>query len=155
MEPITIRSAIASDAEFIRRHYHEVEENGAPSWRSDDNNPYTDRWIDDVISTNRPDQAILVAADTEGRPLGYCWVLSLLDFDTIIPRGHIAGVAVSESARGRGIGELLVTAAENWCRSLDLPEVSLHCYMANKGAHRLYARLGYQDEWIRMRKGLI
>lgn len=154
MESITIRPAQPGDAAFIRQQYHDVEANGAPPWRDDDNSPYTDQWIDDVIANNPADQAVLVATTPAGEQLGYVWVLSLLDFDTIVPRGHIAGVGVSEAARGKGVGGLLVAAAEAWCIEKSLPEVSLHCYLGNTGAYRLYQRLGYQDEWIRMRKGL-
>ncbi|HYJ12512.1 MAG TPA: GNAT family N-acetyltransferase [Thermomicrobiales bacterium] len=154
MESITIRPARAGDATFIRHLYHDVEANGAPAWRNDDNSPYTDQWIDHVIANNPVDQALLVAITSEGEPLGYVWVLSLLDFDTVVPRGHIAGVGVSQAARGKGVGGVLVAAAEAWCIELGLPEVSLHCYLGNTGAYRLYQRLGYQDEWIRMRKAL-
>lgn len=149
----TIRHAIATDADVIRRLYHEVESNGSPVWRTDENSPYTDRWIEDVIDGSANDQAILVATIDE-QPVGYVWVLALVDFDTIDPRGHIAGVGVDDSARGQGLGGHLVAAAEDWCRTRGLPEVSLHCYMGNTGAHRLYERLGYADEWIRMRKAL-
>jgi ribosomal protein S18 acetylase RimI-like enzyme len=154
VEPVTIRPALAEDATFIRQQYHDVEANGAPSWRDHDNSPYTDQWIDDVIANDPTDQAVLVATTGDGEQLGYVWVLSLLDFDTVVPRGHIAGVGVSEAARGQGVGGLLVAAAEAWCIEQGLPEVSLHCYLGNTGAYRLYQRLGYQDEWIRMRKGL-
>jgi len=154
VQSITIRPAVASDADVIRHLYHQVEANGAPEWRDDDNSPYTDRWIEDVITNNPVDQAVLVADTGDGTPIGYVWVLSLVAFDAIIPRGHIAGVGVAESVRGRGVGGLLIAAAEAWCIELGLPEVSLHCYMDNTGAHRLYERLGYQDEWLRMRKAL-
>lgn len=153
MVETTIRPAIATDTDFIRQLYHEVESNGSPEWRTDENSPYTDRWIDDVIERSPDDQAIFVATIDE-RPVGYVWVLALVDFDTIEPRGHIAGVGVDDSARGQGLGGQLVAAAEDWCRVRGLPEVSLHGYMGNTGAHRLYERLGFQDEWIRMRKGL-
>lgn len=154
MDSIIIRPVVASDAGFIRQLYHEVESNGSPAWRTDDNSPYTDRWIEDVIERQPPDQAIFVAANEDGLTLGYVWVLALVDFDTIDPRGHIAGVGVADAARGQGVGGQLVAAAEDWCRAQGLPEVSLHCYMGNTGAHRLYERLGFQDEWIRMRKAL-
>ena len=86
--------------------------------------------------------------------LGYTWVLSLLEFDTIVPHGHIAGVGVAEEAQGSGVGSRLVEAAEGWCREKGLSEVTLHCYIGNRGAHRLYQRLGFENEWYHMRKGL-
>lgn len=154
MTGIDIRPAEASDIEFIREQYVFVEENGAPHWRHDGPSPYTDAWIEHVVDERPADQAIFVATDRDGTRLGYTWVLSLLEFDTVIPHGHIAGVGVAEVARGRGVGSLLVSAAEDWCRDRQLTEVTLHCYIANEGAHRLYERLGFEDEWHHMRKGL-
>ena len=154
MSAVSIRPADASDIAFIREQYVHVEENGAPTWRHEGPSPYTDTWIEHVIDIAPDDQAIFVAVDDAGTRLGYTWVLSLLEFDTVIPHGHIAGVGVADAARGRGVGSLLVSAAEDWCRSKGLPEVTLHCYVANEGAHRLYGRLGFEDEWYHMRKGL-
>ena len=125
----------------------------APRWRHDGPNPYTDAWIENVIApAGRPGD--LRRHGRGWHPPRLTWVLSLLEFDTVIPRGHIAGVGVAEAARGSGVGSLLVAAAEAWCRDRGLPEVTLHCYLGNEGAHRLYQRLGYEDEWYRMRKGL-
>ncbi len=154
MTGITIRPAGASDIEFIREQYVFVEENGAPHWRHDGPSPYTDSWIEHVIEHVPGDQAIFVATEQDGTRLGYTWVLSLLDFDAVVPHGHIAGVGVAQIARGRGVGSLLIAAAEAWCRDRELTEVTLHCYIANEGAHRLYERLGFEDEWYHMRKGL-
>lgn len=154
MPTLTIRPATADDIDFIRELYVDVEENGAPHWRHDGPSPYTDSWIEQVIDQKPDDQAILVAVDSTGSRLGYTWVLSLLEFDTVIPHGHIAGVGVAASARSQGVGAALVAAGECWCRSKGLGEVTLHCYIGNEGAHRLYQRLGFENEWYHMRKGL-
>lgn len=154
MQQITIRPALVSDREFIHEQYEQVESNGAPQWRTAENSPYTDAWIDHVLTTQPEDQAILVAVDNTGRRMGYVWVLELLEFDAVVPHGHIAGVSVADHAQGRGIGSQLVDAAEAWCRERKLDEVTLHCYLGNRGAHRLYERLGFEDEWFHMRKGL-
>jgi ribosomal protein S18 acetylase RimI-like enzyme len=154
MPTITTRPANVSDIPFIREQYIHVEENGAPAWRQSGPSPYTDTWIEHVIEREPTDQAIFVAVDETGARLGYTWVLSLVDFDAVIPHGHIAGVGVSAEARGRGVGSILVAAAEEWCRNSGLGEVTLNCYVANEGAHRLYQRLGFENEWYHMRKGL-
>ncbi len=154
MPEIIIRPAEESDIAFIRELYVHVEENGAPAWRHDGPSPYTDAWIEHVIHNAPDDQAILVATDETGARLGYTWVLSLLEFDTVVPHGHIAGVGVADEARGSGVGSRLVEAAEGWCREQGLSEVTLHCYIGNRGAHRLYQRLGFENEWYHMRKGL-
>ncbi len=154
MPAFVIRPAIAADIPFIREQYVHVEATGAPPWRQGAPSPYTDAWIEDVIHSAPPGQAIFVAAGDSGARLGYTWVLALTDFDAIEPHGHIAGVAVASEAAGRGVGRALIAAAEGWCRDQQLAEVTLHCYLGNERAHRLYQHLGFEDEWRHMRKAL-
>jgi len=58
---------------------------------------------------------------------------------------YVSGVAVHPEHRGRGIGTLLMTAADERARALGLPRVSLICFERNEGAMRLYRRLGYRE----------
>ncbi len=154
MPTIDIRPASAADIPFIREQYVHVEETGAPPWRQGAPSPYTNAWIEDVIHNGPPGQAIFVAVDGSGVRLGYTWVLVLTEFDAIEPHGHVAGVAVAAEAAGRGVGRALIAAAEDWCREQGLSEVTLHCYLGNERAHRLYQHLGFEDEWHHMRKAL-
>jgi dTDP-4-amino-4,6-dideoxy-D-galactose acyltransferase len=151
---ISIRPACPADRDFILEIYERVEGTGAPSWREDEPSPYSVDWVDLNLTQSPDDQAILIAEDTDGTLLGYTWVLVLKDFDAEVPRGHIAGVGVASRSEGRGIGARLVEAAEDWCRKKELGEVTLHCYIANERAHQLYSRLGFENEWYRMRKSL-
>ena len=57
---------------------------------------------------------------------------------------YISGVAVVPDQRGKGIGTLLLAAAEKRARSLGLPRLSLICFDANAAAMRLYHRLGFR-----------
>jgi len=153
---IAIRPAIPSDIAFITEMYELVEGTGAPHWRTDGStpNPYSTDWITTYFERSPDNQMIFVAADERDAPLGYIWVLTLTDFDAHLPHGHIAGVAVSPHAGGKGIGRTLVGAAEVWCQSKQVAEITLHCYMGNERAHALYHHLGYEDEWYQMRKAL-
>ncbi len=154
MSEITIRPANETDIPFIRDQYVHVEETGAPSWRQNGPSPYTDAWIDDVIGNAPDNQAILIAIDERGVRLGYTWVLALTEFDAIEPHGHIAGVGVAAESAGIGVGRALIAAAETWCQDHGFAEVTLHCYIGNERAHRLYEHLGFENEWYHMRKGL-
>lgn len=151
---IRIRPAVRADIPFVEELYERVEATGAPHWRQDGPSPYTTDWIEHIIEKHPANQILLIAEDSDGKRLGYTWALSLTDFDANVPHGHIAGVGVSPAAEGRGVGTVLVHAAEEWCREQGLGEVTLHCYIANQRAHRLYERLGFEDEWFQMRKGL-
>lgn len=57
---------------------------------------------------------------------------------------YISGVALIPEQRGKGIGSLLLAAAEKRARSLGLPRLSLICFDANAAAMRLYHRLGFR-----------
>lgn len=154
--PVVIRPAIPSDIPFITEMYDLVEGTGAPPWRTDGStpNPYSTDWIATYFDRTPDNQQVFVAADDHDAPLGYVWVLTLTDFDSHLPHGHIAGVAVAPHAGGKGIGRTLVEAAEVWCQSRQVGEVTLHCYIGNEKAHSLYLHLGYEDEWYQMRKAL-
>jgi RimJ/RimL family protein N-acetyltransferase len=47
-----------------------------------------------------------------------------------------------------------MAAAEAWARAFDYRALSLHVFPANEGARAFYARLGYEDELLRMQKRL-
>jgi ribosomal protein S18 acetylase RimI-like enzyme len=57
--------------------------------------------------------------------------------------GWIGGVGVVPSSRGKGIGKKLMLAAEDFCRSKGVTEVSLEVIEGNLRAQRLYEKLGY------------
>jgi ribosomal protein S18 acetylase RimI-like enzyme len=57
--------------------------------------------------------------------------------------GWIGGVGVIPSARGKGVGKMLMTAAEDFCREKGVSEVFLEVIEGNLRAQRLYEKLGY------------
>jgi len=60
--------------------------------------------------------------------------------------GYIAEVAVVETARGRGVGSALVTAAEAWARDAGCAWAVLDYNARNADAGRFYRdRLGYRS----------
>jgi ribosomal protein S18 acetylase RimI-like enzyme len=153
--PVRIRPATERDTSFIEELYERVETTGAPAWHLvGDDVVHSTHWLPAVLAGQAEDQVLLVAETPEGTRLGYTWVVTLTDFDMTSPHGHIANVGVAIGAEGQGVGSLLVQAGEDWCRSRGLTEVTLHVYMNNERAHRLYDRLGFQDQWYQMRKGL-
>jgi len=77
------------------------------------------------------------AAKENGRAVGFI-ILQL----TGTFRGYIQTVCVGPEARGRGIGTLLVRFAERRIFS-ESPNVFMCVSSFNKGAQRLYKKLGY------------
>ncbi len=52
-------------------------------------------------------------------------------------------LAVAPSARGKGVGTLLLEAAETRARAMGMPRMALSVISENEGAIRLYERMGY------------
>lgn len=61
---------------------------------------------------------------------------------------HVAvlGMAVAASARSRGLGTALLTAAIDWAREIGLRRLELNTYALNLPAQALYRRFGFVEE---------
>lgn len=56
---------------------------------------------------------------------------------------EINGLVVDEGMRSRGIGKILLGAAEDWARSIGLDVISVHSNVTRDRAHRFYTKNGY------------
>ncbi|MCG7626081.1 GNAT family N-acetyltransferase [Epibacterium sp. Ofav1-8] len=59
---------------------------------------------------------------------------------------YVAGLAISESFRRRGLGYKLMLQAEEKARQMGLSRVSLLCFDQNSAAMSLYHKLGYVEQ---------
>ncbi|HEX4310917.1 MAG TPA: GNAT family N-acetyltransferase [Acidobacteriaceae bacterium] len=64
--------------------------------------------------------------------------------DTAHAVGYIEGWFVEESYRRQGVGHKLVTAAEEWARSLGCREMASDAYIDNGLSQRAHEALGYE-----------
>ena len=71
-----------------------------------------------------------------------------------VPRvhGYVPELAVAESWRGRGVGEALMTAADEWARGRGAEYMWLDVDAGNVAAQRLYAKRGYNPALMSMIK---
>lgn len=69
----------------------------------------------------------------------------------MVDEAHIVTIAVRESHRGRGIGELLLISAIEVARENRQPRVSLECRVSNQVALALYQKYGFQQVDLRPR----
>ncbi|HET9253397.1 MAG TPA: GNAT family N-acetyltransferase [Candidatus Eisenbacteria bacterium] len=89
-----------------------------------------------------PDSHVAVATDESGTVVGWIHVFGnrLVESE---PDAEIGGLVVDESVRGRGVGTVLVAAAEAWARERGYPVVSVRSNVVRKEAHEFYQERGY------------
>ena len=98
-----------------------------------------------------PEGTVLVAVDEDGRVMGFAELRLQESPDAMHARFtfcHIVEIAVDARMRGRGIGEELIRAAEEWGRGAGAEYASLEHLSTNGRAAALYERLGYREASI-------
>jgi len=126
---LRLRALADSPSAFARRF---VDEQAQPDAH----------WIRLTESVTTPGGQVMLLAEEEGRPFGL--VFGILDKER--PRvGHVGGMWVEPKGRGRGAGQLLLSAAIEWARSRELERLELWVTEGNDPATRLYERAGFVD----------
>jgi aminoglycoside 6'-N-acetyltransferase I len=102
---------------------------------------------------------ILVAEASEGGIVGFVEVDLRSHADGCNPAqpvGYIEGWYVAEAHRQRGVGKLLIAAAEHWARSHDCIEMGSDVIIGNEPSQRAHEALGYEvvDRCVHYRKRL-
>ena len=93
--------------------------------------------LEDVVSN----QTLLVARDDDGRILGTLTFVLYRVASGI--KGRIEDVIVDETARGQGIGELLVREGMRLANEAGVLMLELTSMPYRQSANRLYKRLGF------------
>jgi GNAT superfamily N-acetyltransferase len=88
------------------------------------------------------DQVILVAEIKEQGVVGWVHVLPRVLL-IVAPLAEIGGLVVDKKNRGKGIGRILMAAAEKWAKSRGYPAVTVRSNIVREGAHDFYLNVGY------------
>ena len=94
----------------------------------------------------------LIAEDENGVAVGFIQCEREHDPFSGVARGYIQVLAVLEEAEGQGIGRLLLERATLWAQEKRLEGLSLHVFSSNVNARTFYAKLGFQEDNIRLIK---
>jgi PhnO protein len=87
--------------------------------------------------------AVFVAELPEGRVAG--WVGAYLFRSVEVERrAEISGLVVDQNLRSRGIGKILLDAAERWAIEIGCQTISVRSNVKRDRAHRFYSKNGYQ-----------
>ncbi|QIB70406.1 ribosomal protein S18-alanine N-acetyltransferase [Aminipila butyrica] len=88
-------------------------------------------------------RAFYIAAEIEGRLVGYAGLWAILD------EGHITNVAVAPEYRRKGIGRALVTSLMEVAEENGLTSFTLEVRESNLPAQKLYTELDFKPAGIR------
>lgn len=96
-----------------------------------------------VFLLGEKDHAILVACLADESVVGWIhvFVAHRLESDAF---AELGGFVVAENQRGRGIGRLLLLAAEKWVLERDLEKLRVRSRSERDQAQGFYRRLGFQ-----------
>lgn len=95
---------------------------------------------------------VFTARMPDGELAGYIWVGEIKSGFTGAAHAYIFNIHVAEEFRGRGIGTLLVTCAEDWAHAHQYQRIGLAVSASNAAALCLYEKIGYTVETLRMFK---
>ncbi len=86
--------------------------------------------------------AVFVAHLPEGQIAGWigAYLFRSIETGSCV---EINGLVVDERFRSRGIGRILLGAAEEWARSIGFDVIAVHSNVTRGRAHRFYTKNGY------------
>lgn len=149
---ILIRPYKPSDEDFVLSLAPRLL-TGIPPWRSEE------KWLEAVKGWLAQDfekhgkQSMLFIAENErGERLGFANVAQAQHF-TGEPLAYLGELVVNEAAEGRGAGQALVHACEQWANALGYRSLVLDTgTIKNERARRFYQRLGFLEESVKLAK---
>ena len=111
-------------------------------------------YFDRLLEELRQHQGVMIVAAQDRALCGFC-----AGFEEESPEErsrcfYIAELAVSEAARGRGVGTRLIGAIEDIARARGYRTVEVGVLAGNTRVHKLYRRLGFHDHAVKLRKKL-
>lgn len=104
--------------------------------------------------SNSEDGIALVAEDSEGNVVGVMTARILWVIHHDAPLAWLTALVVLDSARGKGIGSLLLGRAEQWAAQKGAQKISLSSAMHRTETHNYYDNRGYERSGLRFTKKL-
>jgi GNAT superfamily N-acetyltransferase len=152
---VKVRAAAPADEAFILRLTDQLGAFAVPRWRTAAEIAAADHIILlDALHEPEPETSLLVAEAEPEHPLGYVFCSTREDYFTHERHAHVEVLAVEPAAQGKGIGRLLMGAAEAWARSRGYRRITLNVFAQNDRARQVYQHFGYQPETVHYLKEL-
>ncbi len=104
-----------------------------------ENECFADPWSAEGVVSSAAEGVRFFVFEENGRILGY------VGLQTVLDEGYITNIAVTKSARGRGIGKMLLTHLDKVAEDSVLSFISLEVRESNTPAIGLYEKSGYEN----------
>jgi ribosomal protein S18 acetylase RimI-like enzyme len=100
----------------------------------------------------------IFVAEADDKVVGFISVLGRMKYPAPDDYPHesafVTDLIVLEPYRGRGIGRMLLSKAEDYARELGVHRLQLEVTFNNSKARRLYSSYGFENDLIRVEKKL-
>ncbi len=148
---VRVRPAGSDDRPFVLETARRLAEFGPPPWRTPELVVTAESRVLHAFfdGTPGPGLALLIAESEAGERLGFAYLETLVDYFDQKPHGHVAELAVTREAEGRGAAGALLEAAEAWSRGLGYGALTLNVFEGNRHARAVYEKRGFRPETIR------
>jgi GNAT superfamily N-acetyltransferase len=144
-----LRPATVADEAFLLALTPRLADFPLPPWRTAPEIAAADHPIlQGAVHRPTPETLILVALDPPPIPAGYVFVTTHDDYFTKRPHAHVEILAVTPDAVGRGLGRVLLEAAEAWAKERGYGAIGLNVSATNERARAVYEHLGYRPETV-------
>jgi GNAT superfamily N-acetyltransferase len=152
-DDIVVRPAATADRAFmVSLDGRLIEEAVVPGVAQADIVAFQSNYTSAALDTDKPGAVTLVAVDGANQPLGYIQLEPHDDMLTGGISGYVSILAVRAEAEGRGVAKRLMEAAEQWAKARGFPFLLLDVFASNATARRFYARGGFVEESLRLRR---
>lgn len=154
MSDVRVRAGVAADLPALRDLWRQLEAVQGPARTLPPVPDAEERALASFAAAVDDPDARLLVAERDGRVVGMALARldrpSKMSDEQVVDLGR---VVVREGERGRGVGEALVDAAEEFARARGVRFLSAKIFAANAGAVAFWERLGFGLSFeLRMRR---
>ena len=156
VDRLDVRAFTPSDRDDVVRLMRELrqfEREFIPEHAAPDR-AFGEWYVDRLLDVLREQDGVLLIATHDGTICGFGAGYVDDDPKARSQNFYIAELSVTEHLRGHGIGSRIIAALEDAALTRGLRTIVIGVLAASTRVHALYARLGYRDRAIRMRKKL-
>ena len=146
----TIRAIEARDLDAMVELLPQLADFQVPERRNPDDLWQSDaQLLSKVVTGSAPQSFADVVVDDADNPLGLVLLTLREELMSHAPSAHLEAIVVNPAVRGKGLGQKLLSHAEQAAATRGACSLSLHVFSNNLRARGLYDQAGYDSELIR------